>query len=188
MNARNGWGQPPGWGPPHQTGWAPLVDHGPLPLQTARSVGRWLWPTLAVTGFLTLTGFVFGHDDPTPGLSLRGLCTITLTALVVILLTIRRTAGTGPLTRALFEYAVVFLLAVLIATTGVNLDQAPAGVGPQASAAHDQRPALVKTIDSFRDWLDQWRDWAHNETDRRAQSSPATPAASPLPSSTRRLL
>ena len=52
MNARNGWSQPPGWGPPHQTGWAPLVDHGPLPLQTARSVGRWLWPTLAVSGFL----------------------------------------------------------------------------------------------------------------------------------------
>ena len=186
MNARNGWSQPPGWGPPHQTGWAPLVDHGPLPLQTARSVGRWLWPTLAVTGFLTLTGFVFGHDDPTPGLSLRGLCTITLTALVVILLTIRRTAGTGPLTRALFEYAVVFLLAVLVATTGIPLDQPTAS--SQASAATDQRPALVKTIDGLRDWLSQWRDWAGKETDRRAQSSPATPTAPPLPSTTRRPL
>ena len=131
MNPRIRWGQPPAsWDAP---GWAPLVDHGPLPLQTARSVGRWLWPTLAVSGFLVVTGFVFGHDDPTPGLSLRGLCTIALAAAVVILLTIRRTAGPGPLARALFEYAVVFLLAVLVATTGVALDQAPTG-GKQASS------------------------------------------------------
>ena len=178
MNARNGWSQPPGWSPPHQTGWTPLVDHGPLPLQTARSVGRWLWPTLAVTGFLALTSFVLAHDDPTPGLSQRGLLTIALAAAVVVLLTIRRTAGLGPLTRALFEYTIVFLLAVLVATTGVNLDQAPAGGGPQASAAHDQRPALVKTIDSFRDWLGEWRTWARKESSRRASSSP-TPTLSP---------
>ena len=92
---------------------------------------------------------------------------------MVILLTLRRTAGPGPLTRAVFEYAVVFLLAVLVATTGVAVDQAPAG-GKQASAASDQRPALVKTIDGFRDWLSQWRDWARKETDRRGQTSSAT--------------
>ena len=193
MNARNGWSQPPGWGPVHQTGWTPLVDHGPLPLQTARSVGRWLWPTLAVSGFLLLTGFVLGHDDPAPGLSLRGLCTIALAAAVVILLTVRRTAGPGPLARALFEYAVVFLLAVLVATTGIDLDQAPAG-GKQASAASDQRPALVKTIDGFRDWLSEWRDWARKETDRRPASPPSSRPTSRAgrlpapPSSTRRPL
>jgi hypothetical protein len=120
-----------------------------------------------------VTGFVLSHDDPTPGLSLRGLLTIALTAAVIILLTLRRTAGTRPLTRALFEYAVVFLLAVLIATTGIALDQAPTG-GKQASAVPDQRPALVKTIDGFRNWLNEWRDWAHKETDRRPQSSSAT--------------
>jgi hypothetical protein len=85
----------------------------------------------------------------------------------------------------MFEYAVVFLLAVLVATTGVNLDQAPTG---GKRAAVDQRPALVKTIDGFRDWLDQWRNWTHNETDRRAQTSSATPTAPPPPSSTRRPL
>jgi hypothetical protein len=187
MNPRNGWTQPPGWDPPHQTGWTPLVDHGPLPLHTAPSIGRWLWPTLAISGFLVLTGFVFGHDDPTPGLSLRGLCTIALAAAVIILLTVRRTAGPGPLARALFEYAVVFLLAVLVATTGINLDAAPIA-GKQASNLPDQRPALVKTIDGFRDWLSQWQAWARKETDRRAESSPATPAAPPLPSTTRSLL
>jgi hypothetical protein len=185
MNARNGWSQPPGWSPPHQTGWTPLVDHGPLPLQTARTVGRWLWPTMAVTSFLAVTGFVLGHDDPTPGLSLRGLCTIALAAAVVFLLTVRRTAGPGPLTRALFEYAVVFLLAVLIATTGIDVDLAP--TAGKTSAARDQRPALVKTIDGFRDWLSQWRDWARKETNRRPQSSAPSPAP-PLRSSTGRPL
>jgi hypothetical protein len=182
VNPRSRWGQPAAsWDTP---GWAPLVDHGPLPLHTARSVGRWLWPTLSLAGFLVVTGFVFGHDDPAPGLSQRGLCTIALAAVVVVLLTLRRTAGPGPLARALVEYAVVFLLAVLIATTGITLDQAPAGA-KQASAIGDQRPALIKTIDGFGDWLREWRTWARNETDRRAQSSPATPAAPPLPSTTR---
>jgi hypothetical protein len=157
------------------SGWAPLVDHGPLSLQTTCTVGRWLWPTLSVSGFLVVTGFVFGHDDPTPGLSLRGLCTIALAAVVVVLLTVRRTAGPGPLARALFEYVVVFLLAVLVATTGVALDQAPTG-GKRAASVGDQRPALVKTIDGFRDWLREWRQWADKQTDRHGQA-----AASPAP-------
>ena len=186
MNPRSRWGQAPtSWDAP---GWAPLLDRGPLPLQTARSFGRWLWFALAVSGFLLVTAFTLTHDDPTPGLSLRGLLTITLAAAVVALLTVRRTAGPGPLTRALFEYTVVFLLAVLIATTGIDLDHAPP-VGKQTSTTRDQRPALIKTIDSFGDWLSQWRDWAGKETDRRAQSSPAVPAPAPaLSPSTRRPL
>ena len=192
MNNRSRWGQPAAsWDAP---GWAPLVDPGPLPLQTARTVGRWLWPTLSISGFLVVTGFVYRHDDPTPGLSLRGLCTIALAAAVGILLTIRRTAGSGPLARAVFEYAVVFVLAVLVATTGVNVDQPPTS---GKRAAVDQRPALVKTIDGFRDWLSQWRDWARKETDRGSQASSAVvpdptsqamAASPPLSPSTRRPL
>jgi hypothetical protein len=190
VNPRNGWSQPPGWGAPHQTGWAPLVDHGPLPLQTARSVGRWLWFTLAVAGFLLVTAFTLTHDDPTPGLSLRGLLTIALAATVVVLLTIRRTTGPGPLTRALVEYTIVFLLATLVATTGIPLDHpTTTSGGPQASATADQRPALVKTIDSFGDWLGEWRTWAHTETNRRAHSSPTTtPTPALSPTTTRRPL
>ncbi|HWD42176.1 MAG TPA: hypothetical protein VHM23_00385 [Actinomycetota bacterium] len=189
MNPRNGWSQPPAaWSQPtHMPGWAPLVDPGPAPLRTALSVRRWLWPTVAVTGFLTVTGFVLGHDDPAPGLSRRGLLTIALAAVVVVLLTIRRTAGPGPLARALVEYAVVFLLAVLLATTGLNPSQPPAGA-EQASAAADQRPALFKTLDGFGDWLGEWWAWVRKETDRRAQSSSATSPAPPLPSSTGRPL
>jgi hypothetical protein len=185
VNTRSRWGQPPtAWDTP---GWAPLVDHGPLPLHTARSVDRWFWFTLAIAGFLVVTGFVFAHDDPTPGLSLRGLLTIALAATVVVLLTIRRSAGPGPLTRAVFEYTVVFVLAVLVATTGIPLDHSTtASGGPQASATHDQRPALVKTIDSFQDWLGEWRTWAHKETDRRAHSSPTTTPRPAMSRSTRR--
>jgi hypothetical protein len=188
MHSRIGWGQPPAnWGPPQMPGWAPLVDTSPTSRHAARSVGRWLWPTVAVTGFLAVTGFVLGHDDPHPGMSRRGLLTIALAALVVILLTIHRRYGPWSLARALLEYAVVFLLAVLLATTGLDVDQPPADA-EQASAAADQRPALVKAIDGFGDWLSEWRTWADKETDRRAQSASATSPAPPPPSLTRRPL
>jgi hypothetical protein len=184
VNSRIRWSQPTaGWDTP---GWAPLVDPGPRPLQTARSVGHWLCFTVAVGGFLAVTGFTFAHDDPAPGLSVRGLVTIALAAGVVILLTIRRSAGPGPLARAMAEYAVVFLLAVMVATTGISVDQPAASGGRTASAAPDQRPALIKVIDGFGDWLSQWRAWVQTESDRRAQSSPAP--APPLLSSTRRPL
>jgi hypothetical protein len=176
VRTRNGWGQAPtGWDTP---GWAPLVDPGPHPLQTGRSVGRWLWFTLAVGGFLLVTGFTFAHDDPTPGLSVRGLVTITLAAAVVVLLTIRRTAGPGPLARAMAEYTVVFLLAALVATTGISLDQPPTASDTTAHTVPDQRPALVKTIDGFRDWLREWRRWADKQTDRGQAATPA-PGHSP---------
>ena len=91
-----GWGPAPGWDQP-LPGWTPLIDHGPLPLRAAGSVARWWWPTLAVAGFLAVVVYVTSHD---PGLSQRGLLTIALAALVVVLLTVHRTAGPGPLARA----------------------------------------------------------------------------------------
>jgi hypothetical protein len=180
VNSRIGWGQPPaGWDAP---GWGPLVDPGPRPLHVARSVGRWLWPTLAVGGFLAVTGFVLRHDDPAPGLSGRSLLTVVLAAAVVVLLTLHRRYGPRPLARALVEYAVVFGLAVLVATTGVPLDE-PAAPTSQASAVPDQRPALVKTIDSFRDWLSEWRAWARTQRDRGPRPEPTGEAATAPPRS-----
>jgi len=156
-----------------------VVDPGPHPFQTVRSVGRWLWFTATVIGFLVLTGFVVAHDDPAPGLSTRSVLTVALAAAVVVLLTIRRIAGPGPLTRALFEYTVVFLLAVLVATTGIPVDQTPAAGSQQTSTARDQRPALVKTLDGLRDWLGEWRTWARTEHDRRPTPHPP-PGGCPL--------
>jgi hypothetical protein len=122
---------------------------------------------------LAVAGFVLGHDDPAPGLSQRGLVTIALAALVVVMLTIHRAAGPGPLFRALAEYTVVALLAMLLVTTGLDADQPPAGT-KQASVAPDRRPALVKTLDGFRDWLAGWWRWADQEYDRRTRPSSNT--------------
>jgi hypothetical protein len=72
-----------------------------------------------------------------------------------------------------------------VATTGVPLNQ-PAAPTTPASTVPDQRPALVKTIDSFGDWLSEWRAWARTQRDRRPHPEPngeAMAAALPFPSS-----
>jgi hypothetical protein len=149
VNTRIRWGQPPtGWDPPHFPGWAPLMDPGPFPLQTARSVGRWLWPTLAVGGFLAVVVQVLNHDDPTPGLSVTGLLTIALAAAVVVLLYIHRRNGPKLLARAVAEYMVVALLATLLAAPsgGAVVDQQPADrtARAQTAAGDDDQPALLR--------------------------------------------
>ena len=154
MNPRIGWGQPPtGW--PQLPGWAPLVDSGPRPLHAARSLRRWWWPTVIVAGFLAVVVQVLNHDDPAPGLSGPALVTIALAAAVVVLLTVHRRYGPGPLARAVAEYTVVALLATLLAAPGVGLDQPadpaqPTTAGqtkakPQAeAAAGDDQPAVIR--------------------------------------------
>ena len=152
MRARLGWGQPPtGWPQPPLPGWAPLMDPGARPLQAARSVGRWLWPTLAVSGFLAVVAHIFAHDDPAPGLSQRGLLTIAVGAAVVVLLTVHRRYGLGSLARALAEYAVVALLATLLTTPGVGIDQQPAdhpasGQARAQAAVGDDQPAVIRAV------------------------------------------
>jgi hypothetical protein len=127
----SGWGPAPGWGQP-LPGWNPLLDHGPLPLRAAGSVARWWWPTLAVASFLAVAVYVTGHD---PGLSQRGLLTIALAALVVVLLTIHRTAGPGRLARATAEYTVVALLAAMLALTAAG-NQPPVTPAAKGEAKH----------------------------------------------------
>jgi hypothetical protein len=76
-----GWGQPaPGWGQAFP-GWTPLDDPGTLPVRAASSLARWWWPTAAIVGFLTVVGYVLGHD-PQPGLSDRGWLTVVLAVLL----------------------------------------------------------------------------------------------------------
>jgi len=75
---------------------------------------------------------------------------------------------------------------VLVATTGVPLDEPAAPTTTQASTVPHQRPALVKTIDRFTDWLSEWRAWARTQRDRRPQPEPtgeamAAPPPSPSP-------
>ena len=144
-----GWGPAPGWGQP-LPGWSPLVDHGPLPLRMAGSLARWWWPTLALTGFGIVIGFVAGHDHPDPGLSTQGMLTVALAAAVVVLLTIHRRGGPGPLARAVAEYTVVALLATLLAP-GVGIDQQPidhhaSGQARAQAAAGEDQPAVIRAV------------------------------------------
>ncbi len=189
------------------------MDHSPLPLRVAGSVARWWWPILALAGFGTVAGLVLGHDHPAPGLSTRGLITITLAALVVVLLTLHRAAGPGPLTRAVAEYAVVAVLASLLVTDVGGVDQPPANstgssAKAEASKAAPDKPnpeagqdqpgvlrvaaavarAVTKTIRAVTGaagWLvDLWRQ-ASQQTDRHPgrSASATTPTGEAMPRS-----
>ena len=141
-----GWGPGPGWAQPHLAGWSPLVDDGSLPVRAAGSVARWWWPTLALAGFGAVAGFILGHDHPDPNLSPRGLLTIALAAVVVVLLSVHRAAGPGRLARATAEYTVVALLTALLVLAG-GLDQPrsnPTGsaAGNEAKQAGTSKPNL----------------------------------------------
>jgi hypothetical protein len=163
-----GWSQSPGWD-------IPLDD--PHPLRAAGPLGRWLWPVTAVGSFLVVVSYVIAHDPPPhPGLSDRGLLTVALAAVVVVMLAIRRAAGPGPLARAVAEYAVVALVAVLLATGAGAGQQSADGAEPAdtAASAGQDRPAVVRAAVGVRDWLaDLWRR-ADHQADRRSRASSTT--------------
>jgi hypothetical protein len=188
------WGQASGWDQP-LPGWSPLLDHGPPSLRIAGSVARWWWPTLAVAGFLAVVAYVTGHDHTGP--SNRGLLTIALAALVVVLLTIHRTAGPRPLARAVAEYTAVALLAGLLALAG-GVDQQttePTSPAAKAKAATnkstvdaDHRPGVlrvaagvaravtraIRAVTGAAGWVAElWRQ-ADATTDRPNPPSPTT--------------
>jgi hypothetical protein len=200
-DALPGWGPAPGWGQAFP-GWSPLVDDGPLPMRAASSIARWWWPILALAGFGTVAGLVLSHDDSAPGLSTRGLVTIALAALVVVLLTLHRAAGPGPLTRAVAEYAVVAVLAgLLVADLGGGVEQPSNSTGfPTKTEARQaarsksnleagqDRPGVlrvaaavaravtkaIRAVTGAAGWLvDLWRR-ADQQADRRSGRSPAT--------------
>jgi hypothetical protein len=189
------------------------MDDGPLPLRVAGSVARWWWPILALAGFGTVAGLVFSHDHPAPGLSTRGLVTITLAALVVVLLTLHRAAGPWPLTRALAEYAVIAILASLLVTDLGGVYQPPSNstgssAKAEASKAAPDKPNLeagqdqpgvlrvaaavaravtkaIRAVTGAAGWLvDLWRR-ADQQTDRHPgrSASATTPTGEAMPRS-----
>jgi hypothetical protein len=186
-----GWDQAPGWGPP--------VVADPLPLRAAGSLGRWLWPSSAVIGFLAVVGYLLGHDDPRPGLSDRGWLALALAAVLVVVLTARRRHGPGPLARTLAEYALVALLAALLATASASQPPAQrAEDGPRhrqpterpadrhQPAEHadpdaaDRRPGIVRVVTGVRDWLADLWNAANQQADRSAPPpSTTTPKEGP---------
>jgi hypothetical protein len=114
-------------------------------------MGRWLWPTLTVSGFLAVVVQVLDHDPSAPGLSYRGLLTVALAAVVVVLLSLHRRNGPRPLARAMTEYAAVALLTTLLTAPGIAIDQQPAnhpasGQARAQAVAGDDQPAVIRAV------------------------------------------
>ena len=129
--------------------------HWPLPRHPATRQTRWLWLVPLLAGFATVLGIVIARD-PGRGLSLSrvGWCTIVLAALLVVLLAIHRNAG--QMLRALAEYLVVALLAVLLVTaTTIQPTQAPAPAKhpPSRAGSHMRAVDACPSIVHVRDWL-----------------------------------
>jgi hypothetical protein len=156
---------------------------------------------MAVGGFLAVVVQVLDHDDSASGLSRRGLVTIALAAVVVVLATIHRSAGPGPLARAVAEYAVVALVAALLVAPGGIADQQPAtrAAGTEASvqAAGDSRPGVLQAgakvvravtraaqaVTGAVRWLvDLWRQADQQTTSAKGEAMATVVPRSPLPS------
>ena len=114
------------------------------------------------------------HDDPTPGLSARGLLTIALAAAVVILLTLRlqrRVQDRWPAPWASTRWCSCWPRC--LATTGIGPANQPSPAGKQARAAVDHPPALVKTVDRSWDRLTgAWEGLTELWQSRRNQDHP----------------
>jgi hypothetical protein len=118
-------------------------DWPPPPLAEVRA--RWLrWLGLIAVGVavLALVAFVISHDDPRqPGLSDRAWLTLTAAALLLVALGLHHRLGALALLRALTEYAVVALLAVLLTVTALPAATQQTANAPAANRAPAQQAA-----------------------------------------------
>jgi len=159
---------------------------------------RWPWPLAAGAGFAAVLAYVLLRDDPDPGLSRRAWLTLALAALLLVQLSLHRASGGGRwLARVTAEYAVVALLAVLLATTaaaGVQLPAAKQPAGRPTTAATTAAGPCPSPV-QVRAWLACiWRQAAQQAGNRRPPPTTKPKgharARSPIPPdpSTRRTL
>ena len=122
-----------------------------------------------VASFVVLVAVVGGRDDPAPGLSSRGLAILTLAAVALTILTIRRQGGPWALTRALAEYAVIVLLVGLLVTpaAAASADRTPATSTrpPAATQEAASLPPGISHIVGAGRWLAELWDRAEAMTD-----------------------
>jgi hypothetical protein len=153
----------------HQQPWTPW-GAPTEPLLPPRGRGRWRWVIVAGGAFLCVVSWVLTHDTaPGVGLSLRSWLTLALAALVVVLLSAYRAAGLRPLLRAVAEYTVVAVLAVMLATTTAGRGPQPARQPSKANAAAELCPTLVQAFaGGICDRLDQAWQQAKRTADQQA--------------------
>jgi hypothetical protein len=155
-------------------GWGPLVE--PPRRLPVSAVLRWWWPAATVAGFVVLVAVVGGRDDPAPGLSTRGLATLTLAAVALATLTIRRQAGPWAPTRALAEYAVIVVLVGLLVTpaAGAPAEPTPARSTrpPAATQEAASLPPGISQVVGVGRWLAELWDRAEDLTDPPPTTQP----------------
>jgi hypothetical protein len=127
----------------------PIGAYGWPPPPIREVQARWLrWTCLAVAALavLALVSFVISHDDPRkPGLSDRAWLTLAAAALLLVALSVHHYAGGARrLLRALTEYTVVALLAVLLTVTALPAATRPAANQPAANRAPAQQSAATR--------------------------------------------
>jgi hypothetical protein len=167
-------------------GWGPLAE--PPRRFPASSVLRWWWPAAVTAGFLVLVAVVGSRDDPAPGPSIRGLATLTLAAVALTILTIRRRFGPWALVRALAEYAVLVLLVGLLVTSGAvppaERALAESTRPPAAAQEAASLPPGISQVTTVGRWLaDAWRragELADQRQDRARAGRPQPLAGSGL--------
>ena len=96
---------------PMLPGWTPLPE--PSRRLSVGELGRWLWPATVLAAFAAVAAYV-AATSPGPGISTRGLVTLALAVIVLVVLTVRRRWGPLAVLRTLAEYAVVATLAGLL--------------------------------------------------------------------------
>ena len=138
-----------------------------------------------VAGFLVLVAVVGDRDDPAPGLSMRGLATLTLAAAALTILTIRRRFGPWALARALAEYAVLVLLVALLATSStVPPTERALAESPRPPAAAQEAtslpPGIAQVVDASRR-LAAAGHWLAELWDRAKDMTEPPPDAQPKP-------
>jgi hypothetical protein len=158
-----------GQAPPGAYDTAPLPGPGRLTERT-----RWLWLVPLVIGFLTLLGWVASHD-PGPGLALsnRGWLTIAAAAVLMGLLSVHRNDGLRHLARMVAEYAVVAVLATLVATSAGVAGQTPAAPHTRAQARAQAAGACPSVLQA-RAWLTCLWHQASAAAKANQQASPTT--------------
>jgi hypothetical protein len=124
---------------------------------------------------------------------------VALAAVVVVLLTIHRHNGPGPLARTMAEYTVVAVLAGLLAAAGTGVDQQPADhpasgrARTQAATGDDQSAmiraatkllragaALIRVVTGAAHWLvNLWRQ-ADQQASTKGDAMAAPPRLSAL--------
>jgi hypothetical protein len=154
-------------------GWSPLSEPTP---RLGTQLSRWLWPSAVLAAFAALVAYVFA-TSPGRGVSSRGLVTLALAAIALVVLTLRRRWGPLAVLWTLAEYAVVATLAgllVLNAAAPSAPAERPARERRQTTEQGSTLPPVIRQVVGAAGWVAELWQRAERQADQRQQSPPTT--------------